>query len=274
MTFSVVAHDPATGELGVGVASRVLAVGRAVPWVRPGVGAVATQSQTRRGYGPHGLAGLAAGVPPGEVLATLVARDAGAARRQVAVVAADGRVAVHTGSECLDAAGHRTGPGWSVQGNVLAGPHVLDATAEAFLGAAGPLPERLLAALHAGETAGGDLRGRQSAALLVAGADRAVDPGDGVPVNLRVDDASDPLGELSRLLALQRAYELGDAEVLAQLSPEGPREVWTALDAARRGDVAGARRALTALRDRPGWDAWLRSDATARRLPHLTALLE
>ena len=127
MTFSIVGRDPVTGELGVGVASCVLAVGRAVPWAKAGVGVVVTQSQTRRGYGPHALAGLEAGVPAGRVLSTLLSRDAGAAGRQVAILAADGSVAVHTGEGCLATSGDRYGDGWSVQGNVLRSPAVLDA---------------------------------------------------------------------------------------------------------------------------------------------------
>jgi uncharacterized Ntn-hydrolase superfamily protein len=207
MTFSVVARDPVTGELGVAVASCVLAIGRAAPWAEAGVGAVVTQSRTRRGYGPHTLRGLAAGLDPETVLATLAARDAGAPGRQVGVVAADGRAAVHTGADCLPARGHVVGEGFTIQGTVLASEKVVHALADAYRNTAGPLAERLVAALEAGEDAGGDLRGRQSAALLVVGPRVTAEPWDEVPVDLRVDDAADPLRELGRLLTLQRAYE-------------------------------------------------------------------
>jgi uncharacterized Ntn-hydrolase superfamily protein len=271
MTYSVIARDPVTGELGVGVASAVLAVGRAVPWATAGVGAAVTQSQTRRGYGPHGLAGVAAGVPPAEVLATLLARDSGAHSRQVAFVAASGEVAAHTGADCLPAAGHLTGPGYSVQGNMLTSEAVLDAMAEGFAYTAAPLAERLVATLEAGERAGGDLRGRQSAALLVAGAERAAEPWDAIPIDLRVDDAPDPLAELGRLVRLQRAYETSDAEALTALAPG---DLHAALSAVKRGDVDAARKALRELRRQPGWDEWLKSNISAGRLPYLAELLD
>ncbi|WP_344647539.1 DUF1028 domain-containing protein [Cryptosporangium japonicum] len=274
MTFSVVGRDPVTGELGVGVASCVLAVGRAVPWGKAGVGVVVTQSQPRRGYGPHALAGLEAGVPVGRVLPTLLSRDAGAAGRQVAVLAADGSVAVHTGEECLAAAGDRYGDGWSVQGNLLRSPDVLDAMVDAYLRNPLPLAERLLVTLEAGEAAGGDLRGRQSAALLVVGGKRLAEPWDGVAVDLRVDHARDPLGQLRQLLSLQRGYEGGDSAALADLAPDSTKAMHAALEAARRGDLEGARAAVAELRRNPQWEEWLRSGAVAGRFPHLTQLLD
>lgn len=292
MTFSVVARDGGTGECGVAVASCVLAVGRAAPWARAGVGVVATQSRTRRGYGPHGLAGLEAGVAPAKVLDTLLSRDAAAEHRQVAVLAAAGggrpgpvagAVAVHTGTGCLPVAGHLTGDGWAVQGNTLASDRVLPAMAEALVRSAdGPrrpaLAERLLAALVAGERAGGDLRGRQSAALLVVGGPDTVDSGaepeDAVPVDLRVDDDADPLRTLARLLDLQRAYENDDVAALAVLAPPGPRELHTALLAARAGDAPGARAALAALREQPGWDDWLRANLVSGHMPYLAELID
>jgi uncharacterized Ntn-hydrolase superfamily protein len=274
MTFSVVGRDASTGELGVAVASCVLAVGRAVPWAQAGVGAVATQSRTRRGYGPHALEGLAAGVGPAEVLATLNSRDVGAQERQVGIIAADGSTAAHTGLACLPARGHLVGDGFTVQGNMLTSEDVLEAMAEGFAIARGALAERLLAALAAGERAGGDLRGRQSAAVLVVGPERTAEPWDEVPVDLRVDDSTDPLREVRRLLQLQRAYEKSDAAALAALAPPGPRELHAAIDAARRGDIAGARAAVAELRARPGWDAWLRENEEAGRLPYLSKLLE
>jgi uncharacterized Ntn-hydrolase superfamily protein len=274
VTYSILGRDPATGELGVAVASCVLAVGRAVPWARAGVGVVVTQSQTRRGYGPHALDGLEAGVPAPTVLHTLLDRDAGAAGRQVAVLAANGSVAVHTGDDCLAESGDRWGDGWSVQGNLLASPAVLDAMTDGYLHSSGGLAERLLGALEAGEAVGGDLRGRQSAALLVVGAQRRPEPWDAVSVDLRVDHAADPLAQLRQLLSLQRAYEGGDSTVLADLAPEGTRAMHAALAAARRGDLAGARAALADLRRQPEWDEWLRSGSVARKLPALAQLLE
>ena len=208
------------------------------------------------------------------MLEILLDRDAEAQTRQVALLAADGTVAAHTGSSCIDACGHRTGESFSVQGNMLASTAVLDAMTEAYAYTTGRLAERLLAALDAGDSAGGDLRGRQSAALLVVGPQRLAEPWDAIPIDLRVDDAEDPIGELGRLLALQRAYEASDTDALARLAPDGPRDLYAALDAARRGDLAGARQALSDLRQRPGWDAWLRSNIASRRLPHLVDLLE
>jgi uncharacterized Ntn-hydrolase superfamily protein len=274
MTFSVVGHDAATGELGVAVASGVLAVGRAVPWAQAGVGAVATQSRIRRGYGPHALRGLVAGVDPAAVLATLTARDAGAQTRQVGIVAADGRAAAHTGSDALPACGHVVGDGYTVQGNLLVSDRVLPAMAEAFRYTPGPLAERLVAALAAGERWGGDLRGRQSAAVLVVGPIVTTEPWDEVPVDLRVDDSPDPVTELTRLLVLQRTHEGAGTGAAGDVAPSGPGDLHAALDAARRGDLAGARAAVAELRTRPGWDTWLRENVAAGRLPHLARLLD
>jgi uncharacterized Ntn-hydrolase superfamily protein len=275
VTYSVVARDPATGELGVAVASCVLAVGRAAPWARAGVGAVVTQSHTRRGYGPHGLAGLDAGLHPADVLGTLLARDAGADGRQVALVDATGAVAAHTGEKCLPVCGHRSGDGWTVQGNMLAGENVLPSMASALAGAADlPLAERLLAALRAGQATGGDLRGQQSSALLVVGAQRTEEPWEAVTVDLRVDDQPEPLAELTRLLQLQRAYETHDVAALALMGPAGPRSLHAALEAARRGDLDAARAALGDLRRRPGWESWLRANGQSSGLRRLVDLLD
>ncbi len=165
------------------------------PYALCGVGAVATQSQTRRGYGPRGLARLATGQRPDVTLTELLGADTDPSVRQVAMLAADGTVAVHTGVDCLAVAGHLTGDGWAVQGNMLANAEVLPAMANAMTMNAptGPgsakLAERLLAALQAGERAGGDLRGRQSAALLVVSANRGAEPWDEISLDLRVDDS-------------------------------------------------------------------------------------
>jgi uncharacterized Ntn-hydrolase superfamily protein len=211
MTYSIVARDPRSGELGVAVQSHWFAVGPIVPWAEAGVGAVATQSFVEPAYGPRALARLRAGGAAPEVLAALVGEDPGEATRQVAIVDAAGRVAVHTGPRCVAAAGHLVGDGFAVQANMMTSDAVWPAMARAFTSSAGPLAERLLAALDAAEAAGGDVRGRQSAALVVVaprGHDRPwPGPGGDRPVDLRVDDHLTPLVELRRLLLRHRAYE-------------------------------------------------------------------
>ncbi|MHB8573002.1 MAG: DUF1028 domain-containing protein [Candidatus Dormibacteria bacterium] len=205
-TFSIVAADPAAGECGVAVASRFLSVGAVVPWAAAGVGAIATQSYANTTYGPLGLAMLESGLGPDEVVARLTADDPEAAKRQVGIVDLRGGSATHTGSDCFAWAGGRTAPYMAVQGNILVGETTVDAMAEAFESATGNLAARLLAALGAGDATGGDSRGRQSAALLV------VRPAGGYGgfndryLDLRVDDHSDPVPELGRLLDLWRLY--------------------------------------------------------------------
>jgi uncharacterized Ntn-hydrolase superfamily protein len=199
-TFSIVARDPATGELGVAVASRFFAVGTVVPWARAGVGAVATQSFANTSFGPRGLDLLARGASAKETLEILLRGDPDREKRQVGIVAADGSSVTYTGTGCNPWAGGRSGPGWAAQGNILAGEAVVAAMEEAFLAAKGTLAERMYAALAAGDAKGGDARGRQSAAVLVvkesAGyggyTDRAID--------VRVDDHAQPFAELRRLL--------------------------------------------------------------------------
>jgi uncharacterized Ntn-hydrolase superfamily protein len=273
VTFSVVARDPVTGDLGIAVSSCILAVGRAVPGARPGVGVVAVQARSRRGLGQSLLTGLAEGSSP----ATLVRRAAHAAEdadRQVAVLDAAGSVAADTGPGSFPVAGHLVGEGVSVQGNMLAGDDVLPAMAEAFAGGGGDLPDRLLAALTAGQDAGGDLRGRQSAALLVVSGRPPTDEDDGVRIDLRVDDSADPVAQLRMLRNLQRAYDEGDYETLALFAPVGARELYAALAASRRGDRQAARDALTEMRARPGWSTWLTAMSGDRRLGAVSRLLE
>jgi uncharacterized Ntn-hydrolase superfamily protein len=201
MTWSILARDRATGELGAAVASRFLAAGALVPRVEGGVGAACTQALVNPFLGPDALARLRAGEAPAPALAALVAADPGQAVRQVHVLAADGRIAQHTGTDCVGWCGHAAGPGVSVAGNMLAGPAVLEATRDAFLATEGlPLAERLLAAMEAGEAAGGDKRGRQSAAIQVGSRDAYPD------LDLRVDDHPDPLAELRRLHAVWNGY--------------------------------------------------------------------
>jgi len=274
MTFSIVARDPGTGQLGVAVATCALAVGRAAPWARAGVGAVATQAQTQRGYGPWLLSRLAAGQPAAAALDAQLAADRDADQRQVGVVGPVGPPAAWTGVGCLSACGHRVGDDFGAQGNMLSSRSVVPSVAEGYAEAIGDFAGRLVAALRAGDGAGGDLRGRQSAALLVVSGTRDDDaPWEGVLVDLRVDDAADPIGELGRLLRLQRAYENGDYEFLAAEAPEGVRELHGALAAAARGDREGARDALRTLRERPGWEGWLRRLSVNGRLPATEELL-
>ena len=166
-TYSIVALDPETGELGVAVQSHWFSVGALVPWARAGVGAVATQSLVEPGYGPLGLELMAAGKTASQALDALKVADAHPEIRQVAMVDAEGNVAAHTGDNCIPEAGHRTGENYSVQANLMANDTVPDAMARAFESAEGDLAARLLAALQAAEAAGGDIRGKQSAAILV-----------------------------------------------------------------------------------------------------------
>src|SRR5829696_6370160 len=206
MTYSLVARDPDTGEFGVAVQSHWFSVGSVVPHVREGVGAVASQSVPDPAHAGRILDRLGDGASPEEALEAVLDGDEGVTMRQLAVVDASGRVAVHTGESCITAAGHVIGDGYSCQANMMARDTVWDAMASAFSASSGPLAERLVGALEAAEGEGGDLRGRQSSALVVGALD------------LRVEDHPDPVAELRRLLVLRRAYEAaseGD-ELLAE----------------------------------------------------------
>jgi len=206
-TYSIVARDEATGRLGVAVQSHWFSVGSLVCWAEAGVGAVATQSVVRVDYGPLGLARMREGASPLEALGRLVSEDDGRELRQVAMVDAQGRVAAHTGRRCMAAAGHELGSGYSAQANMMANDSVWPALSEAYRTASGELSERLLLALEAAEAAGGDIRGRQSAAMLIVEGARRDQPWEGVLLDLRVEDHPQPLGELRRLVELHRAYE-------------------------------------------------------------------
>jgi uncharacterized Ntn-hydrolase superfamily protein len=269
-TYSIVARDPTTGELGVAVQSHWFAVGPIVPWVRPGVGAVATQSIAEPAYGPHALDRVQAnGVGARATLDALLGEDELSRFRQVAIVDAHGEVATHTGEGCIAYAGHRAGAQFSAQANMMASPDVWPAMAAAFEAASGPLARRLLAALNAAESSGGDARGRQSSALVVA-------PAEGEPwqrtVDVRVDDHPEPLRELERLLDLADAYaiasegddlvgqgrhaEAGERYRLASERAPGNHELlfWSGLATARAGDVArGLDQVREAIRLQPGW---------------------
>jgi uncharacterized Ntn-hydrolase superfamily protein len=206
MTFSIVACDPVSGELGVAVESKFLAVGAMVPCARAGVGAVATQAFADVTLGPRGLALLAEGVAPALALEQMLATDPQRADRQVGIVAANGQAGSFTGPACMEHAVSRTGAGYAAQGNILASPTVVDALATAFLEASGPLGHRLLTALEAGQAAGGDRRGQQSAALLVVKAGGGYGGNHDRYLDLRVDDHPAPIGELRRLLGLHHLY--------------------------------------------------------------------
>jgi uncharacterized Ntn-hydrolase superfamily protein len=268
-TYSIVARDPETGELGVAVQSHWFCVGPLCAWTRAGVGAVATQSVVEPAYGPNALNLLAEGTGAEQALGELLAADPLAAVRQVAVIDARGGLSVHTGEDCIAEAGHATGGHWSCQANMMARATVPAAMSEAFAAATGPLADRLMAALRAAEGEGGDVRGRQSAAMAISAA-------EGEPwrktVDLRVDDHPAPLDELQRLLMLQRAYELaGSADELmaagraeeagelyrraAGLAPDSDELLfWAGLALANAGDVdEGVAAVRRAAEKQPNW---------------------
>lgn len=263
------ARDPATGELGVAVQSHWFSVGPLCAWAQAGIGAVATQSVVEPAYGPNALARLADGVNAQQALGELLAADPLQHVRQVAVVDARGAIAVHTGRGCIAHAGHVAGEHFSCQANMMAGEGVPQAMADAYGAAEGELQDRLLTALDAAEAAGGDVRGRQSAAMVVAAA-------EGEPwrrtVDLRVEDHDAPLDELRRLLDLQRAYDLaGTADELlaagrrdeagelyrraAQLAPNSDElRFWAGLALAQAGDLAaGVAEVRSAIAHNPNW---------------------
>jgi uncharacterized Ntn-hydrolase superfamily protein len=277
VTYSIVARDKQTGELGVAVQSRAFNTGAVVPWGAPGVGVVATQSYTEMSYGPLGLDLLRGGKSSAEALAELVAADDDSAYRQVAILDAQGRVAVHVGESCIPAAGFAAGDGFSAQANMVDSERVWQAMAEAFEGSEGPLAERLLSALDAAEDAGGDWRGRQAGGILVVGP-------EGQPwkreVDLRVDDHADPLGELRRLLRLGNAYRAmrgppGPSEDELEVLPELDRR-WAAIFGAtasgRLGEARGLLRPL--LEEEPRWGDFVRSLADRGLLPNARELLD
>jgi uncharacterized Ntn-hydrolase superfamily protein len=205
-TFSLVAWDPNTGDLGIAVESRFLAVGAVVPWARAGVGAVATQAWANTRFGPDGLALLAEGLSAGDALSRLISGDEGREQRQVGMVDALGRSATYTGGGCTAWAGGRIGMGYACQGNILVSQATVDAMAETFETTRGGLWDRLVAGLAAGQAAGGDSRGQQSAALLVVREAGGYGGANDRFIDLRVDDHVAPIGELARLLALHKLY--------------------------------------------------------------------
>lgn len=222
-TFSIVARDPATGELGVAVQSHYFSVGPVVPWAAAGVGAVATQSLVLVDYGPNGLELMRGGMSAQQALDSLLKADAHNEGRQVAMIDAKGTVAAYTGKNCIPDAGHKIGTNYSVQANLMANASVWPAMSAAFEKSQGDLGERMLQALEAGQKAGGDIRGMQSAAILVVKAQSTGKPWKDWVYNLRVEDSPEPIKELRRLVRLQRAYLLntqGDDYIAEQKTAE------------------------------------------------------
>lgn len=266
MTYSIVARCPFTGMIGIGIASHVLAVGRVARHVEPGVGVVATQSLALMAHGDRTLAGLRAGLSAQQSLADSLDLDDRADVRQVAVVSAAGDVAAHTGESCIPVAGHVTGDGFSAQANMMLADGVPEAMAEAFRATADdPLVQRLLSALDAAEAAGGDMRGRQSASLLVAAPEATGDPLVDLVVDIRVDDHPEPLAELRRLARLAVANHrlevadgliaagaiAGAAEAYREATEAAPEHTefsfWQAASLADAGLVDEARQAWEAI---------------------------
>jgi len=207
-TYSIVARDPDTGQLGVAVQTHQMCVGAIVPWLEPGMGALATQASANISFGPIGLAMLREGIDAPHVVEALVASDPGADRRQLAVVDAEGRAAAWTGENCIAYARHHVGAGYSVQANMMERDTVVPAMAEAYEAAQGDLAARMLAALHAAQGEGGDIRGMQSAALTIVSGDPQALGFRRAVYDLRVDEAGAPLDELDRLVRLRRAQRI------------------------------------------------------------------
>jgi uncharacterized Ntn-hydrolase superfamily protein len=283
VTYSIAARDAGTGEFGIAVQTRWPNVGAVVPWAEPGVGAVATQSFAEESYGPLGLARMRDGASAQEALDRLIADDPDRDVRQVGMVDASGRAAAFTGARCVYAAGHVTDAGLSIQANMMERPTVWPAMADAYRSATGDLADRLMVALRAAEAEGGDVRGRQSAALLVVPATGAA---WATRYDLRVEDHRAPLDELARLLRLARAYEAfdrsqepaisGDLAAAAaemddahELAPDDDQiTLWTALFMASAGRLAEARRLYAeAARVEPRGGEHLRRFLAAGHLP-------
>lgn len=268
MTFSIVAFDPANGDLGVAVQSKFPNVGVSIPFAKAGVGAVATQSYCNTSYGPRGLALLENGASPRQAVNILIGDDEQRDYRQVGIIDARGRAASFTGAQCFDWAGDGQGACCSAQGNTLAGPQVVDGMVRGFEGAEGSLAERLLAALQAGQAGGGDRRGQQSAALLVVRAGGGYGGFDDRYVDISVYDHPTPIAELERLYAIHRlTYFRSDPDRLARIDAAIADELQQMMRA--RGFYKGAATGicddatLKALRDFMGWENYderIRSD--------------
>ncbi len=271
-TYSLVARCPDSGSLGIAVQSHYFSVGATVPWGLAGVGVVATQALVDPAYGPKGLGRMERGEGAADALAAIVGDDPGAAVRQVALIDAAGGVAQHSGDGCIPEAGGVIGDGFASQGNMLASDAVWNAMADAYASSRGPLAERMMDALDAGEARGGDMRGKQSAALLVVAGERGGDPSAGRLLDVRVDDHTEPLIELRRLLVRARAYDAmratmaaagtgrveearTHAEEATRLAPDQPEiAFWTGIALLGAGDRARAERLLgVAYAAGPGW---------------------
>jgi uncharacterized Ntn-hydrolase superfamily protein len=272
MTYSIVARDRDSGELGVAVQSHYFHVGPVVPWVLAGVGAVATQSHVNISFGPLGLELMKDGYTAEQALKALLAGDDKPDMRQVALVDAAGNVATHTGPKCVPAAGHKAGDGFSCQANLMEKDTVWGAMFDAYLAIRGPLAERMLAALDAAESQGGDIRGRQSAAMVVVRGNPSGRVWEDKTIDLRVDDSPEPLKELRRLLRIKRAYTsddaaerlevAGDLKAAVKLRTEAADmapdlvelSFWAGLDMAKLGDVEGGARLIArAVAEEPRW---------------------
>jgi uncharacterized Ntn-hydrolase superfamily protein len=294
VTYSIVARDAKTGEFGVAVQSHYFQVGPTVPWALAGVGAVATQSRVNVSYGPLGLELLRSGYTAAQALKALTSGDSQPEIRQCAIVDAAGNVAAHTGSKCIAAAGHQLGDGFSCQANLMEKDTVWAAMAEAFTSTDAPLAERMMAALEAAEAEGGDIRGQESAAMLVVSGKPTGRSWEDRTIDLRVEDAAEPLAELRRLLRLKRAVQTfaeadrlttaGDVpgaatrrrEALA-LAPEMIElRFWTGLTTAQAGDIDGGLELIDdVVRKDPRWLETLRRLVAVERLsPELAASIE
>ena len=254
-TYSIVAYDEETGELGVAVQSHWFSVGSLVPWAKAGVGAVATQSFVKVEYGPEGLLRMENGQSAQEALNGLISEDSGESVRQVAMIDVHGNVAAHTGSKCIYAAGHQIGKNYSVQANLMDKESVWPAMAKAFEASQGDLAEKMMIALEAAEKEGGDIRGKQSAAMLIVTGTPTGIPWKDIVMDLRVDDHAEPLNELRRLIRIHRAYRhankgdyylenddienaLIEYEKASQFYPQNPElPYWAAITMASKGNL-------------------------------------
>jgi uncharacterized Ntn-hydrolase superfamily protein len=292
VTYSIVARDAVTGQMGVAVQSHYFSVGPVVPWLETGVGAVATQSIVEPAYGPRGLDLMRSGMTAPDALRALLTADPGAALRQVAMIDAVGNVAAHTGDRCIAHAGHRIGAAVSVQANMMERDTVPDAMLRAYDAESGDLAHRMLAALDAAEAEGGDLRGRQSAAIVVVNSTNTRRPWLDRPVDLRVEDHTEPLVELRRLLTLRRAYDAqGRGEELLtagkideamphiraarELAPDNVEiAFWLGLSLARTQPAEARALIAQAVRADPRWAELLRRLPAAGLFSRDAALLE
>lgn len=286
MTFSIVARDPETGQLGVAVQSHFFSVGSVVPWAKPGVGVVATQAIPLVAFGPSGLRHMASGASARDALDAVASSDDQLASRQVGMVAADGSAAAHTGDDCIPVAAHHVGDGVAIQGNILANDDVIPAMVTAWTDSPGAFAERLVGVLAAAQEQGGDLRGQQSASLLVVAGERTDEPWAQPSIRLHVEDHPAPIDELARMVSLRRAYDalesadelLADGDLgaardayvrAAELAPDqGEMRFWAAVSLFTAGDHDRARATYRDLVGaEPQWQEVLRRLAATTLFP-------